>query len=251
MGFDSPLRLLVLQHIACEPPGAYADVLRERGALTETVALDAGDVLPDRRAFDGILAMGGPMSVNDESELPWLAAEKRYIAEAVRAGLPFFGACLGAQLLAASLGARVYTGPAPEVGVMSVNLTEAASADPVLGGSPPELLTFQWHSDTFDLPEGAVLLASSSNYPNQAFRWNRAYGLQFHLEVSPAMVRDWATVPVYAESLERVQGPGALAGLVEALAGQAESVLTHGRLAFGRWLDRVVVPARAGTRGNE
>lgn len=246
MRSDPPLRLLVLQHIACEQPGIYADVLRERGGLTETIALDEGDALPDWRAFDAILAMGGPMSANDEHELPWLAAEKRYIAEAVRAGLPFFGACLGAQLLAASLGARVYMGPAPEVGLLPVTLTDEASADPVLAGTPRELLTLQWHNDAFELPDGAVHLASSPLYPNQAFRWRRAYGLQFHLEVSPSMVKDWARVPVYAESLERVQGPGALASLVEELAGHAESVLTHGRLAFGRWLDHVVLAARSG-----
>ena len=128
--------VLVLQHIACEPPGVYEDVLDERGATLRRVELDEGEPLPDWRRFDAIVAMGGPMSVNDESELPWLAAEKQTIGEAVRAGTPFWGACLGVQLLAASLGARVYAGQEPEVGVMPVTLTDEARADPVFAGLP-------------------------------------------------------------------------------------------------------------------
>ena len=93
------MRALVLQHIACEPPGCYEDVLAERGATLHRVELDVGEPLPDWREFDAIIAMGGPMSVNDD--LAWLVAEKRLIADAVRGGTAFFGACLGAQLLAA------------------------------------------------------------------------------------------------------------------------------------------------------
>lgn len=101
------MRVLVLQHIACEPPGVYEDVLLELGAAITRIELDEGETLPDWRAFDAIIAMGGPMSVNDETEHPWLIAEKRLIRDAVTAGVPFWGACLGVQLLASSLGARV------------------------------------------------------------------------------------------------------------------------------------------------
>ena len=93
--------VLVLQHIACEPPGVYEDVLRERGATLRRVEVDAGDELPDWREFDAIVAMGGPMSANDDDALPWLREEKELVAEAVRAGMPFWGVCLGVQLLAA------------------------------------------------------------------------------------------------------------------------------------------------------
>jgi len=182
--------------------------------------------------------MGGPMSVNDEEELPWLRAEKTLIAEAVRAGLPFFGACLGVQLLAVSLGADVAPGPAPEVGILPVFLTEAAASDPVFADLPRELLTLQWHGDTFSLPEGAVLLASSPAYPNQAFRWGRqAYGVQFHLELSGEMAAEWARVPSYADALARVLGPGSATALVDELAGRAEALQTDGRRMFERWLD--------------
>jgi GMP synthase (glutamine-hydrolysing) len=233
--------VLVLQHIACEPPGVYEDVLHERGSTLRRVELDEGEPLPDWRRFDAIVAMGGPMSVNDETELPWLASEKRAIGEAVRAGTPFWGACLGVQLLAASLGARVYAGPEPEVGVMPVTLTDEARADPVFAGLPTDLLSLQWHGDTFDLPEGAVRLAFSAAYPNQAFRFgNSAYGVQFHLEVSAAMAHEWAAVPEYEAYAERVLGQGSLPGLIGAMEEQADSIRQSGRLLFERWLDSCV-----------
>jgi GMP synthase-like glutamine amidotransferase len=231
------MEVLVLQHIACEPPGVYEDVLHERGVTIHRVELDEGDPLPDWRAFDAIVAMGGPMGALDDDEHPWLVDEKRLIAEAVRSGLPFWGVCLGVQLLAASLGARVYPGPAPEVGVLPVMLTEEALADPVFAGTPRELLSLQWHGDTFDLPDGATRLAGSPAYPNQAFRVGaEAYGVQFHLEVSPVLAREWADVPEYAESLERVLGQGALDRLLAELDARADGLLTHGRRLFERWL---------------
>jgi GMP synthase (glutamine-hydrolysing) len=241
------VRVLVLQHIACEPPGVYEDVLREREAELVRVELDEGERIPDG-PFDAIVAMGGPMSVNDEATLPWLAGEKRAIAAAVRDGTPYWGVCLGVQLLAASLGARVYQGPEPEVGLLPVTPTAAARDDPVFAALPDGLVTLQWHGDTFDRPEGAVRLAGSPAYPNQAFRYANAYGVQFHLEVSAAMAREWGEVPEYAASLERALGPGATAGFVAAVEQRAAAMLGHGRALFERWLDAVVAPhAPAGT----
>jgi GMP synthase-like glutamine amidotransferase len=235
------VRVLVLQHIACEPPGVFEDVLRERGAALHRVELDEGEPLPDAGTFDAIVAMGGPMSATDD-DLPWLAAEKRLIAEAVGADVPFFGVCLGVQLLAASLGARVYPGPEPEVGVLPVTLTQAALSDPVFSGLPRELVTLQWHGDTFDLPDGAVRLAASPAYRNQAFRCRRAYGVQFHLEVSREMAAQWAEVPEYAASLRRTLGPEAAGEFLRGIAERANDMRAHGRALFERWLDHVVVP---------
>jgi GMP synthase (glutamine-hydrolysing) len=235
------MQVLVLQHIACEPPGVYEDVMDERGATIHRVELDEGEPLPDWRAFDAIVAMGGPMGALDDDEHPWLTDEKRLIADAVSSGLPFWGVCLGVQLLAASLGARVYPGSAPEVGVLPVLLTDEALADPVFAGTPRELLSLQWHGDTFDLPDGATRLAGSPAYPNQAFRVGAdAYGVQFHLEVSPALAREWADVPAYAESLERVLGEGALDRLIGELEARADVLLSHGRQLFERWLGAAV-----------
>ncbi len=233
------MNVLVLQHIACEPPGVYEDVLHERGCTLHRVELDEGEPLPDWSRFAAIVAMGGPMSANDDAELPWLADEKQAIGDAVRAGTPYWGACLGVQLLAASLGARVYAGPSPEVGILPVALTEDALTDPVFEGTPRELPTLQWHGDTFDLPEGAVSLAGSPAYPNQAFRWGRsAYGVQFHLELDSELTQEWATVPAYADYLDRVLGPGSLPRLIAELEANAPEMRAHGRRLFERWLDR-------------
>ena len=235
------MNVVVLQHIACEPPGVYEDVLLEAGATIRRVELDEGDALPDWRTADAIVVMGGPMSVNDEATLPWLAAEKAWIAEAVRAGVPLFGACLGVQLLAVSLGAEVTAGPEPEVGILPVFLTDEAADDPVFAELPRELLTLQWHGDTFTLPDGAVLLASSPAYANQAFRWGEhAYGVQFHLEVSREMAEEWARVPAYADALAQVLGPGSAAGFVEQLAEHADAMRAHGHGLFSRWLEHAV-----------
>jgi GMP synthase-like glutamine amidotransferase len=236
------VRTLVLQHIACEPPGVFEDVLRERGAELHPVELDEGEKIPDWRSFDAIVAMGGPMSANDQATLPWLAEEKRVIGEAVRAGKPYWGVCLGVQLLAASLGARVHAGPTPEVGLLPVELTEEGCADPVFGGLESGLATLQWHGDTFDLPDGAVRLARSPAYENQAFRVGRAYGVQFHLEVSGEMAREWAAVPEYVQSLERTLGAEGAPAFLAAIEENADEMRSAGRALFERWLDRVAVP---------
>jgi GMP synthase-like glutamine amidotransferase len=235
------VRVLVLQHIACEPPGVFEDVLDERGAELHRVELDAGEPLPDWREFDAIVAMGGPMSANDDAELPWLADEKHLIGEAVHAGTPYWGVCLGVQLLAASFGARVYAGPVPEVGILPVELTLDGLMDPVFEGLPHDVLTLQWHGDTFDLPHDAVRLAGSPAYPNQAFRVQKAYGVQFHLEVSAEMAREWAGVPEYVSSLERTLGTEAAPAFLASIEDRADEMRSAGRALFERWLDRVVL----------
>jgi GMP synthase-like glutamine amidotransferase len=231
--------LLVLQHIACEPPGAFEDELRARGLDLLRVELDEGESPPDWRDFAGLIVMGGPMGAYEDAAHPWLAGEKRLIAEAAEAGHPVWGVCLGAQLLAAALGAEVRPGAEPEVGMLPVELTPAAAEDPVFEGAPQRFPTLQWHGDTFDLPAGATLLASSPAYPNQAFAFNRAYALQFHLEVSPGLAREWGEVPAYAASLEAIEGPGALPRLIGELSAHAGTTLPLGRRLFGRWLERV------------
>jgi GMP synthase (glutamine-hydrolysing) len=237
--------VLVLQHIACEPPGEYETVLRERGATLHRVELDEGDPLPPWRDFDAIVAMGGPMSVNDDAELPWLTDEKRAIGEAVRAGVPYFGACLGVQLLAAGLGARVYAGSEPEVGVLPVTLTPEGAADPLFAALPRTFPALQWHGDTFDLPDGATRLASSPAFPNQAFRYGEsAYGIQFHVEVLPEMAREWAQVPGYAEYADRVLGEGGMDRLLDEFAAAQAAMRATGRDMFARWAELAVPAAR-------
>jgi len=237
--------VLVLQHIACEPPGAFEDVLTAAGAAIHRVELDEGEPLPSWQNYVAIVAMGGPMSVNDDAELPWLTAEKQAIAAAVRAGVPYWGSCLGVQLLAASLGASVYPGTQPEVGVLPVTLTDNGRSDPVFAGLPAEFLTLQWHGDTFDLPDGATLLASSPAYPNQAFRVGQtAYGVQFHVEVTEQMAREWAQVPAYAEYADRVLGAGGIDRLMTDFDAARERMLDVGRRMFERWVEIAVAVPR-------
>jgi GMP synthase (glutamine-hydrolysing) len=201
----APPRLLVLQHIACEPPGVYEDVLREHGAELRRVEVDEGEPLPDWREFDALLAMGGPMGARDDADHPWLAPERELVREAVEAGRPVLGVCLGVQLLAAALGARVYAAERAEVGLLDVELTAEGRADPLFAGLDDRFVSLQWHGDTFDLPGDAVRLASSPLIANQAFRaGERAYGVQFHLEVTGEMAVEWGGVAAY----RRRRAPG-------------------------------------------
>jgi GMP synthase-like glutamine amidotransferase len=236
--------ILVLQHVACEPPAAYEDELIARGITLHRVELDRGDQPPDWRAFSAIVAMGGPMGAYDDAGHTWLAGEKRLIAEAVRSGKPYWGVCLGAQLLAASLGARVFPGPGPEIGIPSITLTKEAAEDPVFAVAPPVFEALSWHGDTYELPAGAVRLAGSELYRQQAFVLGRAYGLQFHLEVTGALARTWSDVPAYAAEVEALHGAGGMEDLTAGVRSIEERSVPLARELFGRWLELVVAPAQ-------
>ena len=234
------MRALVLQHIACEPPGAFADVMRERRWAMVTCEIDETGSVPDWEEYDefhAIVAMGGPMSANDEQELPWLVDEKRLIGDAVRAGVPYFGTCLGVQLLAASLGARVYAGTSPEVGILPVELTDAGRVDPVLGSLDGQILTLQWHGDTFDLPADAVLLAGSAAYPHQAFRSGRTPTASSSTSrCRPRWPRSGPASRSTPEALEQTVGVHALDDMIAALRDERGARMqAHARELFGRW----------------
>ena len=230
---------LVVQHIRCEPPGVFADVLARHQIAIETAELDEGDSLPDWRDVDLVVVMGGPMGVYDEAEHPWLAGEKLWIAAAVRAGVPYFGVCLGAQLLAASLGAQVRTGSAPEVGVLPVTLTAEGRADPVASVLGDEFLALQWHGDTFDIPAGAVCLGESSAYPHQAMRFGEvAYAVQFHVEVTDPMFAQWGHVPAYAASAQASLGASGFEDLARAFAESREAMAASADRIFDCWVAR-------------
>jgi GMP synthase-like glutamine amidotransferase len=219
--------------------------MHERGWIAATCEIDEIGQAPGIGGVDAIIAMGGPMSVNDEESLPWLADEKQLIGDAVRAGVPYFGACLGVQLLAASLGARVYAGPEPEVGILPVELTDEGRVDPIMGSLDGTILALQWHGDTFDLPTGATLLASSPACPHQAFRFGRlAYGVQFHVEVLPAMAREWAQVPEYVGYADRVLGDGGMERLLAEFDAAEAGMRSTGRSMFARWAELAVPVAR-------
>ena len=184
---------VVVQHAAHEGPGLIVGALHGAGIDGRTVHLDAGDALPAPDAAGGVVVMGGAMGVHDTDAFPWLATERRWLTAVVDRGIPVLGICLGAQQLAAALGATVRTVPEPEIGTGTVELTSAGRADPVLGPEAPRLPVVHWHGDTFDIPPGATHLASSDRCPNQAFRYGPAvYGLQFHIEVDDELAASWA-----------------------------------------------------------
>jgi GMP synthase (glutamine-hydrolysing) len=184
---------LVIQHTPTEGPGLLANAFAAAGRHARVVRLDLEDLLPAPLETSGVVVMGGPMGVHDTVDYPWLKSETRWLATCVAAGLPVLGVCLGAQLLAGALGATVTTGDEPEIGVGRVALSADGRADPVLGPEGDGLAVVHWHGDTFTIPPGAVHLASSDRYPNQAFRHgDRVYGLQFHLEVDDEVAAGWA-----------------------------------------------------------
>jgi GMP synthase-like glutamine amidotransferase len=186
-------RWVAIQHVSYEGPGSIATIAAQRGAPLHICHPYLGEPLPTVSELRGLIVMGGPMGVSDTSTHPHLREELELTAAALDAGLPLLGVCLGAQLLAAALGARLYPGERPEIGPGTVALTDAGLADPMLGAAGRDHLpVVHWHGETFDLPSGAVRLAGTELYANQAFRAGaHAYGLQFHVEVDGGLVENW------------------------------------------------------------
>jgi GMP synthase (glutamine-hydrolysing) len=231
------MRLLVLQHDEHGGLGRYESVLTKHAVSLHVCRFQDEERRPDWRGFDGIIALGGEQSLASRRTRSWLADEGAYVGEAVRSGLPFWGVCLGAQLLARSLGAAVYTGRTPEVGLHPVFLTDAGRRDPIFRGLPARLDVFQWHGDTFDLPRGGVLLADSFAY-EQAIRWGaNAYGIQFHLEVTAQMARAWAGSRGYGSQLEAAHRVDRLPELLAALESQAAVLDALAETLLARWLE--------------
>ncbi len=225
----------ILQHVACESPGLLEELLVERGIDMRIVRLDMGDEVPQTLAADdGLVIMGGPMSVLDVEEYPWIQDELRLIETTLDADQPILGICLGSQLLATALGEEVVRGPQPEIGWQPVELNASAAHDRLFNDLASPFMAFHWHADTFEAPPGAVNLAHSTYSPCQAFAVNqRAYGLLFHLEVLDATVEkmldsfgpDIAPLHINPAAVRR--------GCAECIGNLHEI----GAVVFNRWLD--------------
>ncbi len=182
-------RLHYLQHVPFETPGLILDWAQDAGFEISRTALYSGDGFPPPGEIDLLVVMGGPMGVHDEEAYPWLVEEKRFLNQALKEKIPCIGICLGAQLLAAVLGAEVRSNRYKEIGWFPVELTEEGRDHPLLQDIPDRFLAFHWHGDTFEIPSGAVHLARSEACENQAFLYeDYVLGLQFHLEVGPENV---------------------------------------------------------------
>lgn len=187
------LRAHVLEHARFEGPANLAVWLRERGATLSTTRLWAGDPLPAPEAFDWLLVMGGAMNADEEARYPWLADEKRAIERAIAARKHVVGVCLGSQLIARVLGAKVTRNRHPEIGWFPIERVEGAQASAVGRALPARAEVFHWHGDTFALPEGAIQLARSAACEQQAFAYgDRVLALQFHPEMTPETVLAFA-----------------------------------------------------------
>jgi GMP synthase (glutamine-hydrolysing) len=198
-------RILVLQHEACEHLGLMAEFLTRRDVEPRYVKIFEGENIPEISAYSGMILLGGPMSVYDEEEHPFLRFEDRLVRSALSTGLPLLGICLGAQLIAKAAGARVYPGKQKEIGWYPIYMTSDGLRDRLFSALGKRLTVFQWHGDTFDIPRHGVRLAGSALFPNQAFRiGSSAYALQFHLEVSPPMIREW--FERYNQELDSLRG---------------------------------------------
>jgi GMP synthase-like glutamine amidotransferase len=178
------MNVCCLQHVPFEGPGAIEAWAGRRGHDFTTARLDCGEPLPDARDLDLLVVMGGPMSVHDEAAYPWLAAEKKLIAKCLVGGRFTLGVCLGSQLLAEALGARVIPSEFKEIGWFPVERCADNTPSHLFSRLPPRFTVFQWHGETYDLPAGTRLLATSVACPVQAFEHPYALGLQFHLEMT-------------------------------------------------------------------
>lgn len=225
-------RVCALIHADPETPGLIAESLARRGIEIETVRGYAGESIPkDVKGRDALLVMGGPMGVYEQDRYPFLRDEIHLIRQALQAGRPVLGVCLGSQLLAAGLGAKV--APArKEIGWFPVTLSDAAASDPLWRGVDRTFIPFHWHGDAFEIPSGAVSLASSEITPIQAFRHGtNAYGLLFHLELDEVMLR--GMLDHFGDDL-----PGAGTDRGQVLSGAPGAVRAMSRVGtvvFDRW----------------
>jgi GMP synthase (glutamine-hydrolysing) len=232
-GFERVRSVLVLQHTPIETLGTIEGILRNRQVAFNYVQPYAGEPVPSEVAGrDGLIVMGGPMGVYEQSDYPFLCDEMRLIENAVALGKPVLGVCLGSQLLAAVLGAEVKAGEKKELGWHAVTLAPGAAEDSLFAGVGPEFWPFHWHGDVFSLPQQAVALASSRQTACQAFRYGKnAYGILFHLEVTAEQI-----LRMLSDLAEELLAAGGEAGeITKEIPQRMPEIQEIASDVFGRW----------------
>ena len=200
------MRVLSVTHGPSVPGGVFDEAVEAAGHALERWQVPDGGAPEPAASYDAVMVFGGSQHPDQDDRFEWLAREEEFLRDVLAAEIPVFGVCLGAQMLARAAGAMVGPASAAEIGWLEVGLTPAGAADPVLGVLPPRATVFQWHHYTFEQPPGGVELARSAICP-QAFRLPQpAWGIQFHAEVTQAMVAAWVEedpddLPMPADSL--------------------------------------------------
>lgn len=230
-------RVLALQHVWDDPPGYLEEILNEYGIGCDIVNVES-EPIHDLRNYQAIISMGGTQHVYADEHLPYLKQETAAFRQAIEADIPILGICLGGQMLARTLGARVYKHHLTELGFFQIPLTEEGRRDPLFAGLPDYQLAFHWHEDIFELPGGAIRLASNENAPNQAFRYNKhSYGLQFHIELNAELVQNWLSIPEFAREVEQILGDAdAPTRLMQEWTEHSVTYQKHTRIMFENFL---------------
>ena len=231
-------QFLVLQQVESEDPGIFGECLERSGLEVLFIRIQEQDEVPESaRDLCGALILGGPMNVEEAGRLFYLEEEMKLIRDCRKRKVPVLGICLGAQLLAAACGARVFAGPAREIGWYPVELSPDSRRDPLFAGFPERLTVFQWHGQTFERPRGAVRLAGSALYENQAFRLGaELWGLQFHLEITAVHVKNW--LMLNDSALRELPGIDPRA-VLDGIPKHEQNCREKAVLLFGRFLDLV------------
>ena len=200
------MKVIIIKHIDIEGPGTIGDFLDGNGIPYHIIDIFNGEPLPDSLSnTSAVIVLGGPMNVYEEDKYPFLKEEDKYLKEVIAEGLPTLGFCLGAQLIAKAKGAKVKKAPQKEIGWFKILLNRNGSSDPLFQEFPGEVDVFQWHGDTFDIPDGAVKLAESELCSNQAYRiGDNIYGLQFHVEVTDELIYQW--IDAYRDEVDSLKG---------------------------------------------
>jgi GMP synthase (glutamine-hydrolysing) len=247
-------RLLVCQHVAHEILGILDPLLREAGFRIRYVNFGRQpEAKPNMDRYHGLIVLGGPMNCDQSDRYPHLDTEVQLVQSAIEMGKPVLGICLGSQIIARALGARVRRNPVKEIGWYDLSPTTTGQQDPLFSELDATQKIFQWHGDTFDIPAHAVRLASSPDCENQAFRYgDNVYGLQFHLEVDQPMIERWLHAPVNQRELDGLEdGKARVQQIVEETPTAIDTSMRLGQALFGRYISlfhsrqrRVALPSR-------
>lgn len=232
-------RVLVLQHVESEGLGIINKAVKQSGIKTDLIRIFKNDRIPKSlEGYNGLIILGGPMGVYEEDIYPFIKDEIALIKNVIRDDSPILGICLGAQMLAKAAGADVYKGKKKEIGWYKIKLSDEGKRGSLFIGLPDEFTVFQWHGDTFDIPENSKCLAFSELFPNQIIKVGKnAYGLQFHLEVTEDMIKNW--IDVNDRELASVKSYINPKNILKDTPGNIETIHRYGEAVFSRFFSLI------------